>query len=76
MGCGDGGLFTVGAGARCMTDASDADGAVDESLDEVVADVLDDIDAAYDDYERGYADADATLAVVMTHVDRLRDEDE
>jgi len=41
--------------------------------DEVVADVLDDIDAAYDDYERGYADADATLSVVMTHVDRLRD---
>ena len=42
-------------------------------FDEVVADVLDDIDAAYDDYERGYADADATLSVVMTHVDRLRD---
>ena len=59
-----------------MTDASEADAAADEPLDEVVTDVLDDIDAAYDDYERGYTDADATLAVVMNHVDRLRDEGE
>ena len=57
-----------------MADASD-DGAV-EQLDEVVADVLDDIDAAYDDYDRGYTDADATLAVVMNHVERLRDDGE
>jgi hypothetical protein len=56
-----------------MADASDAADTADESLDGVVADVLDDIDAAYDDYERGYADADATLAVVMNHVERLRD---
>ena len=59
-----------------MTDASEADAAADEPLDEVVTDVLDDIDAAYDDYERGYTDADATLAVVMNHVERLRDEGE
>jgi hypothetical protein len=59
-----------------VTDASEADAAADEPLDEVVTDVLDDIDAAYDDYERGYTDADATLAVVMNHVDRLRDEGE
>jgi hypothetical protein len=61
-----------------MTDAPEApdteDGA--EPLDDVVADVLDDIDAAYDDYERGYTDADATLSVVMNHVERLRDESE
>lgn len=44
-----------------------------EPLDEVLTGVLDDIDAAYGDYERGYADADATLSVVMSHVDRLRD---
>jgi hypothetical protein len=44
----------------------------DEPLEDVVAGVLDDIDAAYDDYERGYTDADATLAVVMNHVERLR----
>jgi hypothetical protein len=69
----DGGLFTVDAGASGVTDASDADAAADDPLDEVVADVLDDIDAAYDDYERGYTDADATLAVVMNHVERLRD---
>jgi hypothetical protein len=59
-----------------VTDASEADAAADEPLDEVVTDVLDDIDAAYDDYERGYTDADATLAVVMNHVERLRDEGE
>jgi hypothetical protein len=59
-----------------MTDDSDVadSGDTGDPLDDVVADVLDDIDAAYDDYERGYTDADATLAVVMNHVERLRDE--
>jgi len=57
-----------------MTDGSDPGGEPDaEPLDDVVADVLGDIDAAYDDYDRGYTDADATLAVVMNHVDRLRE---
>ena len=59
-----------------MTDEPEAtdvrDGETDP-LDEVVADVLSDVDAAYADYERGYTDADATLSVVMTHLDRLRD---
>lgn len=59
-----------------MTDASDAPGSGDdprsEPLEDVVDGVLDDIDAAYDDYERGYTDADATLSVVMSHVERLR----
>ena len=51
-----------------MTDAPDTeDGA--EPLEDVVAGVL-------DDYDRGYTDADATLAVVMNHVERLRDESE
>ena len=54
-------------------DPTDAGDPQAEPLDEVVADVLDDIDAAYADYERGYTDADATLSVVMTHLDRLRD---
>jgi hypothetical protein len=58
-----------------MTDASDASEADDgtDPLEDVVAGVLDDIDAAYDDYERGYTDADATLSVVMSHVERLRE---
>jgi hypothetical protein len=61
-----------------MTDASDTADSEGEAepLDEVVDGVLDDIDAAYDDYDRGYTDADATLAVVMNHVERLRDASE
>jgi len=59
-----------------MTDASDTSDPGDEPLEEVVAGVLADIDAAYDDYERGYTDADATLSVVMSHVERLRDASE
>ncbi|SDX87249.1 hypothetical protein [Halobellus clavatus] len=45
----------------------------EQSLEATVAAVLRDVDAAYDDYERGYVDADATLSVVMTHVERLRE---
>ena len=48
-----------------------ADGA--EPLSDVVAGVLRDIDAAHEDYDRGYTDADATLAVVMKHVETLRE---
>ena len=55
-----------------MTDAETPD-SVDQPIEDVVAGVVDDIDAAYDDYERGYTDADATLSVVMSHVERLRD---
>jgi hypothetical protein len=55
------------------TEPTDVGGPQTEPLDEVVANVLDDVDAAYADYERGYTDADATLSVVMTHLDRLRD---
>jgi hypothetical protein len=56
-----------------MTDASDTSDSEAQPLEAVVAGVLDDIDAAYDDYERGYTDADATLSVVMSHVERLRE---
>lgn len=59
-----------------MTDepeATDAGDGVTDPLDEVVADVLSDVDGAYADYERGYVDADATLSVVLSHLDRLRD---
>jgi hypothetical protein len=34
---------------------------------------LRDYDAAMEEYEAGYADADATLRVVDGHVDRLRE---
>ena len=34
---------------------------------------LRDYDAAIDEYEAGYADADATLRVLDGHVERLRD---
>jgi hypothetical protein len=58
-----------------MTDEhGSSDAGVPEPLAETVAGVLDDVDAAYDDYERGYTDADATLSVVMSHLDRLRDD--
>jgi hypothetical protein len=63
-----------------MTDdsavATDGENATDdreEQLRDVVEGVLSDIDAAHEDYERGYTDADATLSVVMTHVERLRE---
>ncbi|WP_336025382.1 hypothetical protein [Halobellus salinisoli] len=61
-----------------MTDdaAADDDSAAAEQaadIDDAVAQFLSDVDAAHDDYDRGYTDADATLAVVMNHVETLRD---
>ena len=43
----------------------------DEPTDEAVARFLDRAAAALDDYDQGYADADATLATLRTHVDEL-----
>ena len=43
----------------------------DESTDEAVERFLDRAAAALDDYDEGYADADATLAMLRTHVDEL-----
>lgn len=37
-----------------------------------VAQFLDRADAALAEYDQGYADADATVAVLRRHVDRLR----
>ncbi|WP_049987440.1 hypothetical protein [Halobellus rufus] len=42
-------------------------------LDDVIEQFLRDVDAAHDDYDRGYTDADATLGVVMNHVETLRE---
>ncbi|ACV12959.1 conserved hypothetical protein [Halorhabdus utahensis DSM 12940] len=44
---------------------SDIEAAVDEFLDEY--------DAAREDYDRGYTDADATLRLIESHVEELRD---
>jgi hypothetical protein len=43
----------------------------DDDLAAAVEAFLDDADRAYDEYEQGYADADATLRVLRSHVDRL-----
>ena len=55
-----------------MTDDS-ADAGENAQLADTVAEFLRDVDAAHEDYERGYVDADATLSVVMTHVETLRE---
>ncbi|MFB6117528.1 hypothetical protein [Halosegnis sp.] len=51
-----------------MTDDDDAD------LEAAVEEFLADAERAYDEYEQGYADADATLRLLRSHLDRLRSE--
>jgi hypothetical protein len=46
----------------------------DEELREAVESFVDDVDLALSEYEQGYADADATLTVVQSHLADLRDE--
>jgi hypothetical protein len=50
-----------------MTD-DDPDG-----TDAAVERFLERVDAAYDEYEQGYADADATLRRLERHVETLRE---
>lgn len=40
---------------------------------EAIGTFLDAADNAFEEYDRGYADADATLRVVRTHVEELRE---
>ncbi|WP_435195630.1 hypothetical protein [Natronomonas sp. EA1] len=40
-------------------------------LDDAVERFLRDAEKAYSEYEKGYTDADATLRVLRTHLDRL-----
>jgi len=56
-----------------MTDDAAAADEPDADLDDAIDQFLRDVDAAHDDYDRGYTDADATLSVVMKHVEALRD---
>jgi hypothetical protein len=69
--------MTDEADAPPETDEADAppetDDATPSDLEEEVAQFLRDVDAAHEDYDRGYVDADATLSVVMNHVETLRD---
>ena len=44
----------------------------DEELRTAVESFLEDVDLAIHEYEEGYADADATLSVVQSHLDDLR----
>lgn len=48
-----------------MSDESDLQAAVDQFLVST--------DDALTEYDQGYADADATLRVIRTHLDELRD---
>lgn len=43
----------------------------DTDIERAVAAFLEDAERAYDEYEQGYADADATLRVLRSHLDRL-----
>jgi hypothetical protein len=62
-----------GASTDGTIDDGASDSEVNASLDDLVGEVLRDVEAAYEDYERGYVDADATLSVVMKHVSRLQE---
>lgn len=44
----------------------------DEELRAAVESFVDDVDLALSEYEQGYADADATLSVVQSHLVELR----
>jgi hypothetical protein len=43
----------------------------DETIETAVERFLDGAESVLDDYDQGYADADATLSVVRTHIDEL-----
>ncbi|ACM57723.1 hypothetical protein Hlac_2146 [Halorubrum lacusprofundi ATCC 49239] len=43
----------------------------DETIEAAVEHFLDETESSLDSYEQGYADADATLTVLRTHIDEL-----
>ena len=45
-----------------------------DDLDAAVEQFLADAERAYDEYDQGYADADATLRLLRSHLDHLRSE--
>ena len=42
-------------------------------LDDAIEEFLERADTAYEEYDHGYADADATLRRLESHVEELRD---
>ncbi|WP_191967049.1 MULTISPECIES: hypothetical protein [Haloferax] len=44
-----------------------------DELDDAVAQFLSDYNSAVKEYEKGYVDADATLSVIDSHVEELRE---
>lgn len=42
-------------------------------LEDAVSEFLREADAVYEDYERGYVDADAALATLESHIEELTD---
>lgn len=52
---------------------TDADPDVTNEIDAEVTAFLERVDAAFEEYELGYVDADATLSVVRGHVEELRE---
>lgn len=55
-----------------MTDGDSSAGAEADSTAEAVASFLDAVDRTLGEYDQGYMDADAALALVRAHVDDLR----
>lgn len=45
-----------------------------DDLEMLIEEFLRDANRAYEEYEQGYADADATLRVLRSHIDRLERE--
>ena len=45
----------------------------EETTEEAVAEFLRKADAAYDEYEQGYANADATLRKLQDHIQQLEE---
>jgi hypothetical protein len=43
----------------------------DDAIAAAVEEFLEETESALDDYDQGYADADAALSVVRTHIDEL-----
>ncbi len=46
----------------------------DEDLEAAVEQFVAGAESAFDEYEKGYADADATLRLVRSHLDDLEEE--
>lgn len=46
----------------------------DDDIEAAVRRFVDDAESAYDEYEQGYADADAVLRLLRSHLDRLERE--